>query len=274
MARAHYVGALLATSNARLRAGDLEGLPEVVKSGEVKGRWVIALGAVACVFQREIAPMEGFEVWTRLLAWDRKWIYIISHVVRKGAVKPSRYHSQPWKKGRKSSGKGNGDKAGDDEAEERKEREKMKKAVFASSIAKYVCKKGRLTIPPEIALDRSRLLPPRPAGVSPPQVGVSTADTPDRTATPVPQLASPENLAAEVGVKLATQAAAAAEGAKRELGAEKETEGEEELMTWEEVEQERLRGLAIAEKFEALSAMHDEFGRDDEVVGKYDDFLF
>jgi hypothetical protein len=99
--------------------------------------------------------LQGFEIFTRLLAWDRKWVYIVSHIVTKGKVEPEKYVLQPWKKGR---GKVKTERQGSEE-------EDLGKHIFATSVARYVFKKGRLTINPEIVLERSHLLPTRPAGM-------------------------------------------------------------------------------------------------------------
>jgi hypothetical protein len=126
---------------------DKEGQP-------VKGRWLIMLGGVACSFKREIGMYEGFEMWSRLLCWDRKWLYIVTHFVKKGAVKPSAYilEDGSWfgKGYKKVEGKG-----GKDVDE---------KAIFASAISKYVVKLGRLTVHPEVFLQASGMLPAKPGG--------------------------------------------------------------------------------------------------------------
>jgi hypothetical protein len=70
-----------------------------------KGRFNIVFGGVQCSFRREIRPGQSYEVWTRILAWDNKWLYLVSHIVKKGAVKPRGYTLQPWKKGAKKSEK-------------------------------------------------------------------------------------------------------------------------------------------------------------------------
>lgn len=126
---------------------DKEGQP-------VKGRWTIMLGGVACSFKREIGMYEGFEMWSRLLCWDRKWLYIVTHFVKKGAVKPSAYilEDGSWfgKGYKKVEGKGSKDV---DE-----------KAIFASAISKYVVKLGRLTVHPEVFLQAAGMLPAKPGG--------------------------------------------------------------------------------------------------------------
>merc|ERR1711939_591646 len=66
-----------------------EGLTEDIRN--MKGSYNVALGAVSCFFQRQIEPFQAFEVWTRVLSWDRKWLYLVSHVVKKGVIKPNSY---------------------------------------------------------------------------------------------------------------------------------------------------------------------------------------
>lgn len=70
VARAHTMGVLLRTGLARLNKGDEQGLPEVVSSAP--GKYGVALGGVSCFFQRQIEPLQQFEIYTRVLAWDRK----------------------------------------------------------------------------------------------------------------------------------------------------------------------------------------------------------
>lgn len=250
VARAHYVGALIRTGLARLNRGDEEGLPTDTRSAG--GKYIIALGGVCCFFQRQIEPLQSFEIFTRLLAWDRKWVYIVSHIVKKGAVKPESYVLQPWKKVRARTKK-EGEASGEED---------LSKHIFATSVARYVFKKGRLTINPEIVLERSHLLPPRPDGVDLPPRGEGKSSD----ATPVPaetpavngDLTSPEAAISEASVKLGGQE-------KNEAAAE------DDGWSWEEMENERLRGLKIASHFEALSAAHGEL-KAGEVLGQYGDY--
>jgi len=262
VARAHLVGALFRTSLKRMNAGDYEGLPPNEKGtgGRSKGKesYFIALGGVACIFRKEIKPLQEFEIWTRLLSWDNKWIYIVSHVVKKGSIKPTGYHMQPWKqnKARKSGKKFD---AGDQD---------MTRNIFATSISKYVCKKGRLTIPPALLLERSRLLPPKPQGnghVSDSTVLVDNSDASTGTGTPS-NLTSPENMG------LAAEAVSARLGGSSPESSD--FKSEDQPMTWDEVETERLRGMEIAKHFDGLTVLQDEFGKSDEVLGKYADYLW
>ncbi|GAB7340782.1 hypothetical protein MBLNU457_7154t1 [Dothideomycetes sp. NU457] len=259
VARAHLVGALFRTSLKRMNAGDYEGLPPRKEGEKARGKesYFIALGGVACVFRKEIKPLEGFEIWTRLLAWDQKWLYIVSHVVKKGCIEPSGYHLQPWKRGKGKKGKMEGEKEQD-----------MTRNIFATSISKYVCKKGRMTIPPELLLTRSRLLPPKPQGnghLSESTVLVDASDASTGTGTPS-NLTSPENMG------LAAEAVSARLGASG--SGRSDDNSDDRPMTWDEVEAERRRGMEIAKHFDGLTALQDEFGKSDDVLGKYADFLW
>jgi acyl-CoA thioesterase FadM len=114
---------------------------------EKDGAFGIMLGAVTCSFKREIKPYEAYEIWTQVLAWDQKWLYLQSHIVRPGH-RPKAWTLQPWRK----------DVAG----EKQRERFKEKPAydgVIASSVAKYVFKQGRKTIAPERMFELSGMLP-------------------------------------------------------------------------------------------------------------------
>ncbi len=109
-----------------------------------------------CTFKREIGMYQGYEMWSRILCWDRKWIYVVTHFVKKGTVRPSAYilTDGSWfgRKGYKAVKGGKGSAEVDE------------KAIFASAISKYVMKLARLTVHPEVSLAASGLLPPKPGG--------------------------------------------------------------------------------------------------------------
>ncbi|CUS15260.1 unnamed protein product [Tuber aestivum] len=88
----------------------------------------VALAGVSALFRREIKPFEKYEVVTRLLCWDTKWVFVASHFTAL--------------------------KRGPD----------GKRKIFATCISKYVFKQGRVTIPPEEVFRESGLLPDRPIG--------------------------------------------------------------------------------------------------------------
>ena len=112
-----------------------DGLP---LPNEKPGRLGIFFGGVQCSFRREVRPGQKVQIWTRVLAWDRKWLYLVSHFVEDGVLPPKGYWLQPWRKGgemMRNVGVGAG--AG-------REKRVPDKAVLATSVSKYVQpKKGR-----------------------------------------------------------------------------------------------------------------------------------
>lgn len=88
--------------------------------------FTIKLGEVKCSFKREIRPYERYEMWTRVLTWESKWLYTITHFVRKDATS-------------------------------------KQDLVCATAISKCVFKSGRRTITPEAMLRTSGLWPHEPS---------------------------------------------------------------------------------------------------------------
>ncbi|KAI1434318.1 capsule polysaccharide biosynthesis protein [Xylaria sp. CBS 124048] len=139
VSRTHLVGHLLARgcqalgNNAKTKLV----MDPADASRPAKGNFGIMLGGVQCSFKREIKPYQGYEMWSRVLSWDRKWLYIVTHYVEKGAVKESKNHSPEggWEK-----------------------------KIFASAVSKYVFKVGRLTVHPAVVIEASGMLPERPGG--------------------------------------------------------------------------------------------------------------
>ena len=162
---------------------------------------------------------------------------------------------QPWKRSKRRP------------EEVKKEDEDLRKHIFATSVARYCFKKGRLTINPEIVLERSRLLPSRPDGVGlPPRAEASSNATPASEAIATPasngaNLTSPEAVATEVSSKLGDYA--------EHLG--RQELAVDDTWTWDDMERERLRGLNTAVHFDKLSAVHNEL-RAGEVLGEYGDY--
>ncbi|OCL07843.1 hypothetical protein AOQ84DRAFT_439965 [Glonium stellatum] len=239
ISRTHLVTAILRTgikraAHAKHQKTHVPEAPEAVH----KGSHLVALGAVSCHFRREIAPYEKFEIWTRLLCWDRKWMYIVSHLVKPGVVRPRHYTLQPWRQGQKET-EGGGVNGKEEDEEVR--REKLKKAVFASSIAKYVVKKGRLTIPPERVLMSADMLPSKP-----------------------------ENWGEKAGNSMLNTRLSSETVEDAVLPAVNGSE-----WTWDKIEAERLRGLRFAEMFAGLDGLHEEFdGGKDGVLGEFTDLLW
>ncbi|KAH8805476.1 hypothetical protein F5884DRAFT_447101 [Xylogone sp. PMI_703] len=137
------------------------------------GRLNCLLGGVSCSFRREIKPLQRFEIWTRVLCWDEKWVYLVSHFVRAGAVKPHGYSlsgssSSGNSSGTTTSSSGPAPATGQAKATEENyaaTRLDEQKALFATSIAKYVFKSGRRTVrPEEVLLELGLLIQPNQEG--------------------------------------------------------------------------------------------------------------
>ena len=219
---------------------------------ERNAKFFVALGGVTCTFKKEIKPYQGFEIWTRILSWDRKWLYLVSHVVEKGKVKPKGYVLQPWRRW-----------IGKKVIEEKRivnpeEERNPHPAIFATSIAKYVFKEGRLTVPPETVLLGCDLLPSKPPSL----------ETPPTTASPAIETTSIE-------VTAATAAAAAVDtltpsNAEQDLEAALIPRANGEVWDWWKIEDERARGMRVAGHMAGLDGLFMEFTADTgSALGEY-----
>lgn len=139
VARTHMVMRLFAPGMEEVGHNPKAGLVRDKNNRVVKGTPGLALGAVSCHFKKEIPLFGRYEMWTRLLCWDRKWFYIVTHFVTPGKLKPGK------------------DGKAVDPAE-------LQKHVVATAISKYVFKMGRFTVHPSIVFDASGMLPQRPGG--------------------------------------------------------------------------------------------------------------
>lgn len=225
--------------------------PGLAKSSKELGTHVsIVLAGVSCNFKREIKPYQGFEIWSRILCWDRKWLYVISHFVKKGSVRPRR-SLLPWRTSRKEKPRAvakrpnaTRDESGVTSSEEATTSSpSVHPAIFASAIAKYVFKQGRLTITPEKILQNSNLLPPKPIE------------------TPLPTSSPPSNAAVTdlptMSIKTADEIIEASLAA--DASAKGEPNAAEDFWDWDRIQAERRRGMKIAELYAGLEALNQEF---------------
>ncbi|EPE30635.1 Thioesterase/thiol ester dehydrase-isomerase [Glarea lozoyensis ATCC 20868] len=146
IARTHLVCTLFAKGISHFRGGT------TAITGSKYPLFGLALGAVSCSFKRELKPYETYEMWSRVLSWDEKWIYIVTHFVRKDVVLPRKYTLYPEQNEAKQR-----ETEGDDTSW-------LKildgnKAVVATALSKCVFKSGRRTVSPMIMLRESGLLP-------------------------------------------------------------------------------------------------------------------
>ncbi|KAL2751978.1 hypothetical protein ACRALDRAFT_213467 [Sodiomyces alcalophilus JCM 7366] len=106
----------------------------------------LVLGGVDVCFRREIRPFQTYETHSRVLAWDRKWIYVLSYHARPGVVVGEGDDDLGWLEAMlgKVSTKPQGPR--------------ISGAVFTVSISKYVAKAGRRTVSPGDLFEASGLL--------------------------------------------------------------------------------------------------------------------
>jgi hypothetical protein len=83
----------------------------------------VALGGAVCNFHKAIPAMGRYRMVSRVLCWDRKWLYMATQFRSVG---------------------------GNEKAEDG--------VIFATALARYVVKAGRVTVPPEKLLDAAELL--------------------------------------------------------------------------------------------------------------------
>lgn len=227
----------------------------------------LALGAVSCTFRKEVKPFQSYEMWTRILTWDDKWIYTVTHFVRKDAVRPRAFtflrpHEQLLvpRQGRLS------DLAHKEDA------------IFASALSKCVWKKGRRTVPPEIMLQVSGLLPPRPgqeeyiASLRNEPLGRLTFSKRAEEYYDIPFkiIDRIEAVWATLRSHLTSDMGAAEEEGRSRSNLKRgnfrdhhpRRQANREEWTWERVEQERQRSMEIAKSLAEMDRLHGEFSAD------------
>ncbi|KAJ4369908.1 hypothetical protein N0V83_005672 [Neocucurbitaria cava] len=241
ISRTHLFTAIIRNGikkNSRLYGAKKSAVNGAIGATEgTRGKHLIALGGISCLFKREILPYKKYEMWTRLLCWDRKWFYLVTHLVKPGVGQPSTWTLQPWKKNKSKKGA---------TGEEQPDQEKLMGAIYATAIAKYVIKRGRVTVPPEQALLDAEMVPAKAEGWV--YQGEETTTT------------------SEVGFGGSGDANDGAFLPKAAQG---------ENWNWDIIEAERLRGLKVAQKFADMDGMHEYFdGGKDGVLGEFSDLLF
>jgi hypothetical protein len=181
----------------------------------------VALGGVLALFHREIKPMKRYNISSRVLAWDHKWLWVVSHFI---GEKPS-------------------------------DLSKLR-PIYASCLSKYVFKVGRKTITPESVIRDCGLLPARPS--TDPGIDSGTCsglDTPVNNSLPMGGIEG----AAEVEDLLAKDIQRAMNNETPSAMSEKDG-----YWTWERIEDERKRGLRLAQHMIGLDGLADEFRDGDE----------
>ena len=168
--------------------------------------------------------------------------------MRKGAVRPKAYTLQPWRNETVGAGR-----KGEDEVEKKEDARGgevkgvgVHPAIFATSLAKYVFKQGRMTVPPETVLLMSGLLPPKPKGE-----GEAPVEKEDRSTPALSEL--PNGTIGAVALEVPTVLP------EEEVDASLEPESADGVWDWDRAERERARGMRAAEAMAGLEALHDVF---------------
>jgi hypothetical protein len=227
IARTHLVCTLFSVGIEHMRGGT------AAITGSKKPIFGLALGAVSCSFRRELKPYESYELWSRVLTWDEKWIYIVTHFVRKGAVMPRKYSLYPQQN------------TGDDDDVKRRSSTssvdsiESNEAVVATALSKCVFKQGRRTISPALMLKESGLLLTK-------SLDDTLANETDEC-VPIDSCTSSDS-----GIDVSEDA--------------EETE-------LERIEKERRRGMKVAMSLAAQSqtALEHEFTAENEALGRHSD---
>ncbi|KAJ5493799.1 hypothetical protein N7463_009886 [Penicillium fimorum] len=190
---------------------------------------LIVLGSVYCTFKREIKPYELYEMHSKVLSWDAKWLYVLTCFMR-----PARH----------SGGE---------------------KVILAVGVSKYVVKKGRLTVPPARILRASGFLPAPPPES---EVKTALADIDSAEASGIDTPGSGEGITA-TGAVDGSLVREVLEMNDDQIPAQeildeqqKENTGSwnVEEWTWERIEQERLRGLEVVAGYTNMDAkLFDEW---------------
>lgn len=192
-----------------------------------RGRMLVALGAAHVSFRREISIYERVRVRSRVLGWDRKWLVVVTYFVRARG----------------------GRKRGGEEGEE----------LCAVGLSKYVLKKGRFTVRPERVFRTAGWLPEKADLEVNGERALKMDDRPGSSTETEAKDVEAGLTSAKVPeftekVILDDNTAAAAANAADALawGDHEKTAWNAEAWSWEEIEEERLRGLRLADGWLAL----------------------
>lgn len=244
IARAHFVLTVFSKAIEKMRGGTtMNGL-----SGKARSAFTMPLGAVSCCFKRELKPYEKYDIWTRILSWDQKWFYLVTHFVKhEHKIEPTEHSMYP--KQDSGSRRGSTD-------------EEVNSAICASALSKVVFKNGRITIAPEVMLELAGLLPAKIDG----QGKTAELEQAQRKANKVDGLP----------IKPAVDVVDNLEGSDTDSGYDGSRKGSvsETRVTWtrERIEQERLRGMKIASSLAAQSKLEEEFtGSEGPALGRHYD---
>lgn len=232
-------------------------------SGKTSSAFTIPLGGVSCSFRKELKPYETYDMWTRILSWDQKWFYLVTHFVKKGAkIEPREYTMYPRQMSTSSSASS---RKGSMASVERRESKDStggiaQPAIAASAMSKIVFKNGRITLAPEVMLELAGLLPPKEKNpvahreeLKEAQIEANAKDNP--AANPTELLPDLDTSDSDSGY----------ESPRRNS-----EDNASQSWTRERIEAERQRGMKMASLLAKQTALEDEFS-DEAALGRHYD---
>lgn len=193
-----------------------------------KGILTVMLGSTQTSFKREIPTLQPYEVWSRILTWDQKWLYIVTHFVQRGRITPTASVANMKAENGGASKSKTAPPASSKDVES---------SIFATSISKCVFKKGRMTVSPERVLGASELLSK-----------VSSSDSPINLSEAASN--NNNNIDGSVANSLADQLPSAVQ---------------HDIQLLAEIEAERTKGLKYADFLTGLEELQGQLLKDDEV---------
>ena len=225
---------------------------ELDKAG-FKGPFAIILGSVHASFLKEIKPYERYDVRSRILGWDQKWVLIGSVFVRPKNGKDRIREAKDRARRAELEGKTEADaKAGQDDNDQGE-------VLLATCLSKYVVKKGRYTVSPERCWMSAGWMPEKPADHATPPAAVDSSSN----LTPDPEQVNGEVKITEADLRRRAQETAAK--ASEKLRALQTSDKKDKLSkadeacrqaasnwSWDDIEVERVRGMKIAESWMGL----------------------
>jgi hypothetical protein len=134
--------------------------------GRGKKAKTMNLGGTSCTFKKAIPTFGCYEVSSRVLCWDQKWIYVVSHFTRPGWNQPTRFLVGSQEAAGKMPKAASREARKENIAQAAPAEEDQRDGIYASAIAKYVFKAGRVTLSPRTVLEECGLLPPPEDGIA------------------------------------------------------------------------------------------------------------
>ena len=230
--------------------------PKELESEGFKGPFSVVLGSVHTSFLKEIKAYERYQVRSRILGWDKKWILIGSVFVRAENESDRRRSKKDRERRAKLAGK-----RVEELAEEEQRVHKGRETLLAVCLSKYVVKKGRFTVPPERCWRSAGWLPDRPPdNGSPQQSGVDSSASP----TPDNEGVDGEVKITELDLKRRAQETAAKAAEKLNVNVKSlkvqehikrvnaECWKEASKWSWDDIEAQREQGMKVAESWLGL----------------------